>query len=315
MPFRLVFALAALCALIGFFTVDLGAQTVNEAKLVSATRWYGGDEPAFGGFSGIEVSDDGENFVAMTDRGNLTRGKFLRENGTIVNIAHGKLQKLNRARGIPVRGIWSDSEGLAIAPDGTMYVSFEVGHRIVRYPSGQGKARKLPENPATERMAPNEAQEALAVMSDGSVLMIPEGTTKDTSPHPVFRLAKGSQAWEIPFTIPRHRPYRPVGADIGPDGRLYVLERHLSGIFGFTNLVRRFDMTAKGLSNEVVLLQTEVGAHDNLEGLAVWRDADGLIRLTMVSDDNFKFFQVTEVVEYVVPEGAGLKTELLINSN
>lgn len=46
-------------------------------------------------------------------------------------------------------------------------------------------------------------------------------------------------------------------------------------------------------------MQSELGRHDNLEGLSVWRDAQGL-RLTMVSDDNFMFFQRTEFVEYRV---------------
>ncbi|MCK8485208.1 esterase-like activity of phytase family protein [Aliiroseovarius sp. S2029] len=314
MPFRLVVALGALTLLVGFLTVDLGAQTVTEAKLLSVTRWHGGDDPAFGGFSGIEVSEDGTSFTAITDRGDITHGRFVRKDGKIAKVAHGALRKLTTPRGVNVRGIWSDSEGLAIAPDGTMFVSFEVGHRIVRYPTGQGRVRNLPKNPATKKMEPNAGQEALAVQPDGTILVIPEGDGSQKAPHRVFRLRPGAKTWEQPFTLPRYRPYVPVGADVGPDGRLYVLERHLSGIFGFTSRVRRFDITGNSLTNETILLQTEVGAHDNLEGLAVWRDVDGLIRLTMVSDDNFKFFQVTEIVEYVVPDGAGIGTDHLINT-
>lgn len=314
MPLRLVVALGALAALVGVLTVDLGAQTVSEAKLLSATRWYGGDDPAFGGFSAIDVSADGESFVALTDRGHITRGRFIRKDGVITQIAHGKLKKLTSPRGDPLSGIWTDSEGLAVAADGTIYVSFEIRHRIVKYVPGQVKGRDLPKNPATRKMVANSALEALAVQPDGAVLVIPEGNGSQKTPHPVYRLRPGATRWEKPFSIPRYRPYVPVGADVGPDGRLYVLERHLSSIFGFTNRVRRFDMTGDSLTNETVLLQTEVGAHDNLEGLAVWRDQDGLIRLTMVSDDNFKFFQVMEIVEYVVPDGAGVKTEHLIKS-
>jgi hypothetical protein len=48
------------------------------------------------------------------------------------------------------------------------------------------------------------------------------------------------------------------------------------------------------------LLETATGTYDNLEGLAVWRDDAGAIRLTMISDDNFKSFQVTQFVEYRV---------------
>jgi len=42
--------------------------------------------------------------------------------------------------------------------------------------------------------------------------------------------------------------------------------------------------------------------HDNLEGVSVWRDADGALRATLVSDDNFRFLQQTEIVEYLLPD-------------
>jgi hypothetical protein len=38
--------------------------------------------------------------------------------------------------------------------------------------------------------------------------------------------------------------------------------------------------------------------HDNLEGLSVWRDDQGVLHATMISDDNFIFVQQTQIVEY-----------------
>ena len=54
------------------------------------------------------------------------------------------------------------------------------------------------------------------------------------------------------------------------------------------------------LENELerMKLQSGIGQHDNLEGISVWQDASGAIRLTMIADDNFNFFQKTELVEY-----------------
>jgi hypothetical protein len=49
-----------------------------------------------------------------------------------------------------------------------------------------------------------------------------------------------------------------------------------------------------------VLVDTPAGTHDNLEGLSVWRGPRGLVA-TMISDDNFRFFQTTEIVEYALP--------------
>ena len=57
----------------------------------------------------------------------------------------------------------------------------------------------------------------------------------------------------------------------------------------------------QGLTAERTLLQTDPGTFDNLEGLAVWRDATGL-RATMISDDNFLALFRSQIVEFRLPE-------------
>lgn len=78
-----------------------------------------------------------------------------------------------------------------------------------------------------------------------------------------------------------------------------MLERLFTG-YGFSSRVRRFDVSDNGLTNETMLIDTPALRHDNLEGLAVWQDASGAIRLTMISDDNEFALQRTEIVEYRV---------------
>ena len=102
-----------------------------------------------------------------------------------------------------------------------------------------------------------------------------------------------------------------AGADTGPDGRLYVLEREFAKWRGFATRVRSFAYGADGLTDEQLVLQTPIGQHDNLEGLAVWQDDTGAIRLTMVSDDNFFVFQRTEFVEYRLPVAADERAKTL----
>ena len=293
---RFVIAIAALAALLA---LDLGAQPASDAQLVSAYRWHGTGEN-FGGFSGLEVSEDGTDFIAITDRGYIAKGSFEREGGVISGLKTVRLSPLKSPKGGPFGRFRSDSEGLASHMDGPIFVSFEAKHRVMRFGDVKAKGRTLKKHPDFKGLQNNSSLEALAIDRDGTLYTIPERTGLEGSPFPVYRLRAGSQTWEKPFTIPRFAPYLPVGADIGPDGKFYLLERHLSGILGFTNRIRRFDITPDGFRNEVELLRTPVGLHDNLEGLAVWRDDNDSIRLTMVSDDNFKFFQATEFVEYVV---------------
>ena len=56
-------------------------------------------------------------------------------------------------------------------------------------------------------------------------------------------------------------------------------------------------LTAEGPKDEEILLTTRPLQYDNLEGISVWDDGQG-IRLTMISDDNFLIVQRTELVEY-----------------
>ena len=69
-------------------------------------------------------------------------------------------------------------------------------------------------------------------------------------------------------------------------------------MLGFRTRVRSFDLTGQ---DERLELQTGIGTHDNLEGIDVWRDAEGRMRVTMISDDNLRpLIQRTEFVDYLL---------------
>ena len=249
----------------------------------------------FGGISAIEVLDGGSRFVAVGDRGMAYEGRIERSGGAISAMTIDGRHRLLTSRGEAVEGRTADSEGLAIGADGVAYISFEGLARVAAYPDLSGPAVRIPRPEAFGAMQSNSALEALAIGSDGALYTLPERSGRLDRPFPVYRYRGG--AWDIPFSLPRRDAFLPVGADIGPDGRFYLLERDFTGI-GFRTRVRRFDLTGGG---ETTLLQTGSGVHDNLEGISVWRGTDGL-RMTLVADDNFRFFQQTEVVEYALPD-------------
>jgi hypothetical protein len=284
-----------------FLFLGLGgiAQPVFDAKYVGSYTWSMPGED-FGGFSGLEVSDDGLSFLAITDRGSIAQGKFDRVDGKIAGIGGGVLRRLKNTKGGPLAKYQTDSEGLAVRPDGRVYVSFEGFHRVWTYSNPASEAAWLPQAREFKAMQLNSSLEALAIDRDGALYTLPERSGQMSRPFPVFRYKNGK--WTRPFKIPRRGEFLPVGADFGPDGRLYLLERHLSGIFGFQSRVRSFRITGNGIAEERTVLETATGTHDNLEGIAVWRDNAGDIRLTMVSDDNFRAFQVTEFVEYALKQ-------------
>ncbi len=269
-------------------------------------------QPRFGGFSAIELSD-ATHFTALSDRGAYVEGTLARNaDGVITDVSAGKITLLTSDGKARLTALRSDSEGLALAPDGTFYVSFETAARVLHYQRLDGPAENLPVPKAFRSFPRNAGLEAVAVGRDGTVYTMPERTapakggmlarysgSDSNTPFPIFRYRNGK--WDQPFDLPRLGEFLPVSADIGPDGRLYVLERAFHGIGGFASRVRSFTMAKSALTDARTLFESPAGLHDNLEGMSVWRDATGALRLTMVSDDNFGFFQRTEIVEYRFP--------------
>ncbi|WP_294224093.1 esterase-like activity of phytase family protein [uncultured Shimia sp.] len=268
------------------------------AEHVSTYTWRL-HEGWFGGFSGLELSADGSRMVALSDRGTFVTGDVRRNADTIVSIDNLEPYRvLNTAGKFPAKAGLRDSEGLVLQKDGKLIVSFEGNHRLNKFAAPGAKANQMPWPKELNQMKLNGGFEALAINNQGDIFAIPEQPlgSKDTAQ--VYALKKGT--WTTAFTLPREKQFQPVGADFGPDGRLYLLERGFNGL-GFRIRVRSFTIDKNTVGDEKLLLRKGVGAHDNLEGLAVWRDDQNRIRLTMISDDNFRLVQRTEIVEYMIP--------------
>jgi hypothetical protein len=261
-----------------------------EATFLSSYQWQL-DDPLFGGFSAIEITADGNGFVALTDRASVARGTFLRDGDSIIGVDLEVFRRLLGPTRAPLANKFSDSEGLAIGGDGRLFVSFESEHGLRRFDDVDRPGTVLATTPAFAGLQHNSSLEALAIGTDGALYTLPERSGRATRPFPVYRLQ--NSVWDIPFQIPRRGAFLVSGADIGPDGLLYVLERDFIGV-GFRSRVRRFALDGTG---EELILDTGLRTHDNLEGISVWQDAEGL-RITMISDDNFRAFQQTEIVEY-----------------
>ncbi|WP_234990342.1 esterase-like activity of phytase family protein [Aquimixticola soesokkakensis] len=259
-------------------------------------RVFSSADAALGGLSGIEVSEDGATFTVISDRGAMGTGRFSRaSDGRILDITFDRFAPLKGRDGGALGQYQTDAEGLAQARDGTLFVSFEGEHRIWAYPRFGAAAQALPAHPDFAGLQNNSALEALAIDAAGALYTLPERSGAMERPFPLYRFKEG--VWSQPFAVPRRGEFLPVGMDFGPDGRLYLLERWFTG-FAFAARVRSFAL-GDDLRDEREELVTISGTHDNLEGIAVWGKA-AQIHLTLVSDDNFRAFQRTEFVDYLL---------------
>lgn len=279
-------------ALIASAAVGAAPQLSFESRLV----WSYSD-PAFGGFSGIEVRDGGADFTAIGDRGIWATGRMIREEGRLTGIDTTGLGSLHGVDGKPLKGEDTDAEGFAIAPDGRFYVSFEAFHRIRRYDDIDGPAVAVPGDPAFKKLQDNSGLEALAVDADGVLYAVPERSGLWERPFPVYRLIDG--AWSSDLSLTRTGKFLMAGADFGPDGRLYVVERDFSWVGGFATRIRRFTLGPDGFDDGETLLEAGMrGSTDNFEGISVWADPEGVTRITLIADDNFFPLQSTVIAEY-----------------
>lgn len=297
MPRRSRLALGLLIGLLSGFQGS--AQSAAPEGFINSYVWRLADD-AFGGFSAIELSADGSRLVALSDRAMLIAGEISRdEAGRILAVRGGQLRPLRLAEtGARLTGRRADSEGLAIAPNGAAFVSFENRARVARIDLATGLTEDIESPRNFARLPSNGALEAVAAGPGPTLYAVPEDTSARRIP--VFRWRDG--VWDGDLSLPRRGSFKPVAADIGPDGRFYLLERDFRPLGGFASRLRRFDLSEAALSGEVTLFTTPFGLHDNLEGLSVWRDAKGVLRATMISDDNFLFVQQTQIVEYHLPD-------------
>lgn len=254
------------------------------------------------GVSGLEVSDDGNTFYAVADRGWYLEGSFAREGDVITDLTLDRLLPILGNNGLPVsaRRIadWSDAEGLARAPDGTYWISFERWAHVSRYTDATETGNWIKDHDSFSDYRDNRQLEALAIAPGGAVYTFPERPLSEG--FAIYRL--DSDQWSIVGHIQKQNGFSIVGADFDRDGALYILERKLIMGLWWRSRIRRLDVDAP---DDIETLWT--GGRDeffNLEGIAVWRDDDGL-RLTLVSDNNGNAKEPTQFVEFRLQPDAG----------
>jgi len=240
----------------------------------------------------------GRQMTVINDRGQLATAGLQRTNGRISGIGVHSVTALGKTAGGRLGKKASDAEGIAIANDGTAFVSFEHQHRVMQVDLSSGRTFKRIALPFENMMDPNGGVEALAVAPDGTLFAIAETAPEGGAPFPLYAYSNGQ--WRISARIPQRGSFVPVGADVDDKGRLWLLERSVSPL-GFRSRIRLFVIDPRA-PREYTLLTTAPTQYDNLEGISVWNDTNGQMYVTMISDDNFLRILRTQIVEYRVRE-------------
>lgn len=341
MSFKLIFrftALGLVLLLAGGFGVaavkpnasklSVHGLTVRTAPIRTFTKGGGGDrfgrlrfrgglvlrsqDPAFGGFSGLEISPDGQKLLAVSDagawlkarlnyRGRRPSGIVSARIGPILALGNKRLRRSRDRDAEAVRLLRGDLES------GVVLVGFEDNHRIgfFKLAAGQVRSPKRYLRPPV-RLRENKGIEATGVVRagpyKGAIVAFAERSLDRNGHHRGWFWHRG-KVHALALTNVKGFDVTDIAG--APDGGLYVLERRFRWTEGVKMRIRRIAprrIKPGAVLSGDILLAADLGSEiDNMEGLAVHRDKAKKTVLTVISDNNFNnFLQRTILLQFEV---------------
>lgn len=274
--------------------VELGAARVG-GLVFRGGLVLRSEDPGFGGFSDLKVSDDGK-LIAISDDGRWLSGVIdLDAEGKLVGLSEPRLALMRDEHAQPFeRKAAGDAEDMAQLPDGRIAVAFEQTQSIRIYDLNRdgpfGAATLGPPLAGTAHLAPNFGIEALAATASGDLIVGAEQAHHGVSD--VWRVGLDAST---PTAATMHYPlslgFGLASMDHLPDGDFITLERFYAPVIGARIRlcrIRATDLEGGGeiRKTEIALLQAPLSI-DNFEGVAAVRGPNGGVRLYLISDNNF----------------------------
>ncbi len=276
-------------------------QVVVEAAFVLSSS-----HPDFGGLSGLWISEDRRDLMAVSDRGHLWRAELIHDdNGQLLGVGQWTISTIRQSDGRDWRRT-SDAEALSGSVDQELTIAYEGSHQLLRLPVTdlQAEPRRLPV-PGGLGVPSNSGIETLATMEDGRLLAIAERVGAWGG--------VGLSAWLIgenkieDLVYVPASGFAPTGGD-RLDDWLYVVERRFSLLGGFQSKIKAIptNQVQPGSHMEGRLLAAfqwgDLG--ENFEGLVAKKAPDGRTLLYLIADDNFSFLQETVLLQLSLPKAS-----------
>lgn len=280
-----------------FGAEHLGTELTHPPQI---TRWHV-DDPTFGGMSALLMARNGGSLVAGGDHGTLVEARIRRDaTGQITGFEETALTPLMLPGGPAPDSFKVDFEALAHNPDGGWFTALEGVVRIERLARPGARPRATHDWDRFVALFGNQAFEALATLPDGRVIAI---TEPQVSTGQAGSAIYDGLRWRQGPKIPVRRGFNITGADVGPDGCLYLLARRYGARSGFTFTLRRVS-GGPGAWEETPLYVSAPARLGNAEGLSVWQDAAGALVLSVITDNGFWPGTPTRLIEMRAAPGA-----------
>ena len=288
-------------------------------KRLGALRYLGGvaldlDDERFGGWSALDVSDDGQRLLAVSDSGYWMTASLTYDGDALSGVESPHIAAILDEAGEPVSGDFADSEGLADLGDGAYAVSFEREHRIWRYGLGSdwsGVDDALPtpiRTPlGTEALSNNAGMEGVTRIGDW-LWSAQEHTTGDAPVHIFSRThLTDPEITGNAYLVAMEAEFGVTELEADGVGGLYILQRFWSRDVG--NRIHIFHLSAEQIADAAnvtelhPVLLAAIGPDemsvDNFEGMAIIETEAGT-RFFLISDDNYNDSQRTLLMSFAL---------------
>ena len=272
---------------------DVKSWTLEQIGFLNIDR----NEKDYGGFSGLVIQDDGSEALILTDKSFFFVLKLKRNDDDFLTgyslIRKGRILS---SKGEPLNGRNTDSESIVIDENNNYYISFESNHRIMMHTKVEGAGVFIPKHPMFRKLSVNKGIEALAIDNKDRLIAIPEKPPSGISDIPIFRLQNNK--WEIIKYVKIKDGFLVTDAEFLPQGLLLILERKFSWTQGFKTRFRLISLNDFDNKKPITVFTSAANQFDNLEGMTLWKDKKGAVRILTVSDDNFHPLQQSEIREF-----------------
>lgn len=294
------------------FPDDPGRRGLGALDYAGGLILTGGGED-FGGWSAMEISEDGRRLLAISDSATwMTADLAYGPSGDLSGLSRASLTAMRDEAGGALTGARADAEGLAHMGEGRYAVSFERSHRIAVYEIGEdwsqigeAPAQTFPAPPGADRLRANAGLEALARLGDtlwaGVEYPIIDGQPATLWRYDLERADAPPQSAALALTP----GFGLTG--LAPDGAggLIVVERYWSRDVGNRIKIGHLRPDALDAGNgpltpePLALIEPDMTV-DNIEAVAL-AEIDGERRIFVMSDDNFNDAQRTLLLSFVWP--------------
>ncbi len=264
----------------------------------------------FGGLSALHLDNQGEQFVALSDKGDWFTGRLVYSGKNLKGVADVMSAPMlgGDGKGIAARG-WFDTEALAF--DGAIaYVGIERVNQILRFDFSKGgilsRGEPIATPPELSKLPFNKGIESLVFVPKGlplagTLIAISERGLDAAGNTMGFIIGGPSPGL---FTVRRTKDYDISDAMLLPSGELLLLERKFSIMKGVGIRIRRVPLASvkpEAVIDGPTIFEVDLAYEiDNMEGIDAHVTQDGETVLTMVSDDNFSMIQRTLLLQFTL---------------